>query len=559
VPMKQSIRRSVLWAAYGDALGFITEMCNESRLLRRTRGKSRVTELIPWFRKIGGEFGIYVELPMGCYSDDTQLRLATSRSIRGDGSFDVETFSKIEIPVWLSYALGAGVSTKLAAQSLKKSQVQWNSNFFKSKYALYTDSGGNGAAMRIQPHVWCAPQDKGETGVLRDVIRNTVTTHGHARALIGAAFHALVLHKAILTTSVPGPSQWSYILDNLMWIPKLIQSDEELTMYWLPNWEKETKQKIEKAIEQSVEELRTDVIIAEKYLQRQTNNRSSYAQLAGRIGCLRRESAGSAPKTALLATYLSFIFQDKPHDGLVEAVNLLGSDTDTIATMAGAIMGTVSSTDPPEKVADVEYLENEANRLYELSQGNKVSTYNYPDMLYWRPPVSQIDALGQHEGKWVLQGLGEAIPTGVPIEKRNKNLIIWQWFRLNSGQTVLLSRRPKVITVAEESLPIKPVTTGVVASYKQGTNLAQKRDTRKYAYQQSGLWDKLKSADVNKKQEMTIDSAAAIAIKSRLKSSTVGSLLLQLSEQEDGTNKAIAFAEVIAKAKRARMKQKKLG
>ena len=149
----QSIRRSVLWAAYGDALGFITEMCNESSLLHRTRGKSRITGLIPWVRKIGGEFGIYVELPTGCYSDDTQLRLATSRSIRGDGSFDVETFSKIEIPVWLSYALGAGLGTKTAAQSLKKSQIQWNSNFFKSKYAQYIEGGGNGAAMRIQPQL----------------------------------------------------------------------------------------------------------------------------------------------------------------------------------------------------------------------------------------------------------------------------------------------------------------------------------------------------------------------------------------------------------------------
>lgn len=558
MPMKQSIRRSVLWAAYGDALGFITEMCNESRLVQRTGGKARVTELIPWSRRIGGEFGIYVELPMGCYSDDTQLRLATSRSIRGDGSFDVETFSKIEIPVWLSYALGAGVSTKMAAQSLKKSQVQWNSNFFRSEYAVYTHSGGNGAAMRIQPHVWCAPQDKVETGVLRDVVRNTLTTHGHARALVGAAFHALVLQKAISTTNIPGPSQWNCILDNLMWIPKLIQSDEELTMYWLPNWEKETGQRIEKAIKQSVEELRTDVVIAEQYLQGQTNSSASYAQLADRIGCLRRESAGSAPKTALLAAFLSFVFQDKPHDGLAEAANLLGSDTDTIATMAGAIMGAVSNTDPPEKVADVEYLENEADRLYELSQGRKASAYSYPDMLYWRPPASQIDALGQYEGKWVVRGLGEALPIGAPIEKRNKNPIVWQWFKLDSGQTLLLSRRPKVNIVTEDSLPIKPAITGVLADHKQGADLTEKRDTRTYGYQQSGLWDNLKSADVNKRQELTIDSAAAIAIRSRLRSSTVGSLLLQLSEQEDGTNKAIAFAEVIAKAKRARMKQRKV-
>ena len=102
-------------------------MCNESSLLRQTKGKSRVTGLIPRVRWIGGEFGVYIELPLGRYSDDTQLRLVTSRSIRGDGSFDVETFSKIEIPVWLSYALGAGLGTKTAVQSLKKNQIQWNS------------------------------------------------------------------------------------------------------------------------------------------------------------------------------------------------------------------------------------------------------------------------------------------------------------------------------------------------------------------------------------------------------------------------------------------------
>ena len=90
-------------------------------------------------------------LPAGCYSDDTQLRLATGRAIRPD-SFDVEAFAKVELPVWLGYALGAGKSTSAAALNLSKPRTSWFANTFKG----WTESGGNGAAMRIQPHVWAA-------------------------------------------------------------------------------------------------------------------------------------------------------------------------------------------------------------------------------------------------------------------------------------------------------------------------------------------------------------------------------------------------------------------
>ena len=557
IPMKQSIRRSVLWAAYGDALGFITELSNESSLRHRTRGKSRITGLIPWVRRIGGQFGLYVELPKGCYSDDTQLRLATSRSIRGDGSFDVETFSKIEIPVWLSYELGSGIGTKTAAQSLKKNQVQWNSNYYKSNYARYIDSGGNGAAMRIQPHVWSAPREKGETEILRDVIRNTITTHGHMRALIGAAFHALTLHGVLSGKEVPDSLQWHHFLERLTWIPEIVQSDNELTMFWLPNWEKENNQNIEKAVQQSIQELREDILIAEDYIKNQTvidEGSNSYPQLVERIGCLTKKSVGSAPKTALLAAFLSYVFKDRPHDGLVQAVNILGSDTDTIATMAGAIMGAVSSTDPPEEVLDVNYLEKEAERLFELSQGHRTITYDYPDMLYWHAPVSQIDALGQHEGKWVLQGLGELTPLGNPLEKKLERSIDWQWFKLNFGQTVLVKRRPRVTSVTEKALPTKRSVDETRVETSERRELGVNNYHRKYPKQQYGLWDSL-DREVSKKKELTVDEAAALAVKSEFKANTVGALLLQLSSQGDGVKKAISFAEIIAKAKRARIRK----
>ena len=144
------VKRSALWAAYGDALGWISELTDEKGLKRRTSGAS-LEKPLKWIRRVGGPAGVNVSLPVGCYSDDSQLRLATCRAIRADG-FDVEAFAKVELPVWLSYALGGGKSTSAAASNLVRPRAQWFANTFKD----WTKSGGNGAAMRIQPHVWSA-------------------------------------------------------------------------------------------------------------------------------------------------------------------------------------------------------------------------------------------------------------------------------------------------------------------------------------------------------------------------------------------------------------------
>src|SRR5690554_4846742 len=103
---RERVRRSALWAAYGDALGFITELADEKSVKWRV-GRERIQRTMNWRRRVGGKYGVEVEIPAGCYSDDTQLRLSTARAIRGDGVFDVEAFAKVELPVWTSYALGA--------------------------------------------------------------------------------------------------------------------------------------------------------------------------------------------------------------------------------------------------------------------------------------------------------------------------------------------------------------------------------------------------------------------------------------------------------------------
>jgi ADP-ribosylglycohydrolase len=140
--------RSALWAAYGDALGFITELADDVAHVRfRTGSADRVVKTIPWQRK-SGRNGVFLKLPAGCYSDDTQLRLSTARSIRADGVFDVAAFAKVELTAWSNYALGAGLGSREAAANLARSSAQWYSNFFKSKKSDYVQGGGNGAGIQ---------------------------------------------------------------------------------------------------------------------------------------------------------------------------------------------------------------------------------------------------------------------------------------------------------------------------------------------------------------------------------------------------------------------------
>ena len=53
----EQTRNSVLWAAYGDALGFISELVNEKGLLRRTQG-AELDGLMAWRRRVGGRGGV---------------------------------------------------------------------------------------------------------------------------------------------------------------------------------------------------------------------------------------------------------------------------------------------------------------------------------------------------------------------------------------------------------------------------------------------------------------------------------------------------------------------
>lgn len=540
---KEAARRSALWAAYGDALGFVTELADEKSLIWRA-GRSRIATTIPWKRKIGGRFGIVMELPAGCYSDDTQLRLATCRSIRGDGKFDVEAFAKVELPVWLSYALGAGRGSKAAAASMTRKDTTWTNNFFDTKTSRYVDCGGNGAAMRIQPHVWAAVDLNNVDFFLVDVLKNAICTHGHPRGILGAVFHSLCLAFALQHKEVPYPHEWRNFVGKLKQVPDLIKNDPELRDFWLPAWEKFAGVNLDISFSAVAKECLNDIEFISEMMNE--NSEEQYAAIVKRIDGMSNQYRGSGTKTAILAVVLAWMFKSTPSKAIEVGANLLGSDTDTIATMTGAIIGAICDTDPPGEICDKSYIEEEALRLNTISNGHKAKSFSYPDLLKWDVSPVQLDFVKTEGDRLVVSGLGYAEALGRPYTQKGQEAAAWQWLELQTGQRILAKRRLKPDSISSTHLPPQ------MEKRQTGTRYARSN--------QASLFDLGRNNEVQptppKKQLLTLDQATRQAINSGFDPLVIGRMLLEFSEREDGVEMAIGFSAIIAKARRARIVQK---
>ncbi|MFI0743102.1 ADP-ribosylglycohydrolase family protein [Streptomyces sp. NPDC021100] len=443
----EAVRASAQWAAYGDALGFITELTDTAGVHRRV-GQDEVTTTVPWKRRIGGRYGRDIPLPAGAYSDDTQLRLATSRAIRGDGEFDAEAFAKIEVVAWQAYALGAGRGTKAAATGLMRVEAKWSQNMFATKTARYIDLGGNGAAMRVQPHVWSARDLTDLDGITRDVVRNAVSTHGHPRGILGAVLHALLLAHVLDTNELPGPKQWRLAIDWLEQVPDVIAKDEELAYLWLPAWSAAAGVEFRSAAIDVADECRTAL---DAFHPTYPLTAETYADLVERWGGFREATRGSGTVTALLAAVLAHASADSPGAGLLLAANTLGSDTDTIATMAGALLGAVTACPPPGPVQDAAVIDSEARRMWDISQGREAATFAYPDLLRWSPPKATLDLVGHTPLGPALAGLGPLAPTDAPASVNPATTYVWG--TLPFGQRVLVRARTALRALDESLLP----------------------------------------------------------------------------------------------------------
>ncbi|MBF8962993.1 ADP-ribosylglycohydrolase family protein [Pontibacter sp. FD36] len=363
---------SIKLAAIGDALGWITEFEKSAESLSKKYSTDRIEKFYDWQKNVGGRFLGYTDfIKAGSYSDDTQLMLSVARSIKQGGTVDQHYFSKVELPNWLHYARGGGRTVKNAAVKISRKSAKWNSNFysFKVKDTLvdYRDSGANGAAMRILP---IALANLGDTEKIKEeIFGNSIITHGHPRALLGAMIYGYAINQILLfrpehfnpqsfITQIGADFHHKFSLEFLN------KADYQ---QWLKEWNKNGrnfKTEYIKILDESQQYLR-DVYYA---LQKDVPVKDTLKQL----GCLSPETKGSGTSTVLAGIYLTCRYHSKPSEAIVEAVNALGTDTDSIAAFTGGLIGALHGQQciPQKwrKVQDEIYLEEVADTLLNISE-----------------------------------------------------------------------------------------------------------------------------------------------------------------------------------------------
>ena len=107
-----------------------------------------------------------------------------------------------------------------------------------------------------------------------------------------------------------------------------------------PLWEKASKVPLEEACNAVLRELTSDLArIVNAGLH---DPGTPYERVVEALDATKAETRGSGLLTSVLAAVVAHLYRYEPEAGVLAAVNALGTDTDTIGTMAGALLGAVA-------------------------------------------------------------------------------------------------------------------------------------------------------------------------------------------------------------------------
>lgn len=374
-------------AAIGDALGWITEFEKSADSLKLKYGTDYVSNFYAWKKEVGGRFNGYIDnLTKGSYSDDTQLLLSVARSIKVDGTIDRDYFSKIELPNWLLYARGAGRTIKNAARKIERKSAKWNSNFFNYKAGNttidYRESGANGAAMRILP---IALANFGEIDKIKEeIFGNSIVTHGHPRAIIGAMLYGY----AVDTILKFQPEHFTYEAF-LTELGKDIHLKLSIPFIQKANfsiWEKEWNSKAKIPFKEQYQTILNETQQYLRYVYKSLTNNIEDEKALRTLGCYNSDTKGSGTSTVIAGIFLCCKYHKEPIKGLEQAVNSIGTDTDSIAAFVGGLIGSLHGAsiipDRFKSIQDSDYLEKVAIRLLEISESRAkdLKSQKFPDL-----------------------------------------------------------------------------------------------------------------------------------------------------------------------------------
>ncbi len=460
---------AVLGSAIGDALGWPTEY----GYIHKNRGLqpfylAPLTSFVPWTQLSLSWSNYKEQIEPGDYSDDTQQQIALARCINDDAQFMPEQFAYAELPFWLQYQRGGGRSSKYAATALLNRASDWQQNFYNVNGHESINAGTNGAAMRNLPIVLVNAAD--ESQLITTSFRQAMITHGHPRALWGTVLIALSLNYLLnLSGDLETAALLNYLQDRLPTIEPLLLNNYKLTD-WILRWDEQSRQKTFISLwRESQAEIARLLTGMTRY--------GNYLDYYKFCGARHPATRGSGISTVCAAIYLFLRYSQKPEQALLSAANVFGSDTDTIGSMLGSLLGAYHGINSPllpqsllATVQDHAYLLSLATRLFHLHQSRIAQTPKkepvlvekldrqalYHRMLAWeqnfyQPMLTNIDLVGEQIEHPIL---GTGIVQGksmLPITEIQGTI---RWVRVNftSGQSCIFHSAVYLDGKIEESL-----------------------------------------------------------------------------------------------------------
>jgi ADP-ribosylglycohydrolase len=440
----EKVHGALLGAAVGDALGWPQEYN-----ARRVKEQQVTTESLTfqtWRRRCGGRFSPYEEyISAGEYSDDTQLLLATARSLLY-GEQWAKYLSHYELPLWLLYERGGGGATKRAAASWHRNIPPWSEENAK-EHARYYEAGGNGVAMRVLPHV--LPRGQTESQLLRDVLRNGILTHGHPRALLSARVYA---QAAWTIAHTPPPLAYGAVIEAVLdsqpqWerLPDRVEGAETSATHWLERADKHSAGGYLATWRMTVEELHRGLLMCRRALA-EGALANDYTVLQS-LGCFERSSNGSGVTAALAALYLFAAHAADPLVGLRTIAFASSADTDTLASMLGGLFGLSHGLewipDTLQHVQDHALIADVAAQLIQTNRQRAELPRGHWSQRDEHDVLARLEAESTHD--LTLGVLGKAIVLGKrSLKALTKNLVVNEWqLRTAFGQTLYIKHLRK--------------------------------------------------------------------------------------------------------------------
>lgn len=328
IPDKKEKSRGALIAfAVGDALGWP----NERSSVVSSYKKNYISNFKKWSKRSGGKYWSHSEIILpGEYSDDTQLMLSVSRSLLS-GSDWAEYFTKHELPFWKHYERGGGSAVLRAAEQWSKGRKPWEDRNARAYYC----AGGNGAAMRILPHVIKNFLSGDFKIIYREIVKDSMLTHGHPRAILGALCYAYAAYYLLSKTNTLTYSELIFAVSDSIGLWGEIPQD--MGPDWFSGCEKyyDYQSEWRNVRENIVQNLKiAGEALSKGVLEIEHDTLNA-------LGCFDRKINGAGDIAAVTAIYFVSKYANNPVLAIKQAANSFGSDTDTLAAMTGGLAGSL--------------------------------------------------------------------------------------------------------------------------------------------------------------------------------------------------------------------------